>query len=269
MLQTMSPNAFDLIPIIQRARGYRVYDIKGKRYLDLYQDGGHAILGHRPDRVGLALKNTISKGLLSDYPSVYTSRFVRALTSLLPGHSDFRWYCSTENALAAASQHVGRKLALSDVEDPVFSHSDQTPAAFWRPFLKPVNSQVTFPLLPLAKSWSPTVVAFRERPGDGVLSSDCISGAILSGMCRSVYDLIRYVGAAGETDWERFNSPAWDRKGPYLLPKCDVDRYGIIFERLLQNGIIISPFYPGPSILPGEYSPGEIKRLMQNSELEC
>lgn len=268
MLHTMSPNAFDLIPIIQRARGYRVYDINGKRYLDLYQDGGRAILGHRPDRVGLALKNTISKGLLSDYPSVYTLRFVRALKTLLPDQSDFRWYCSMENALKAASQHLGSPLVFSDVKDPVFSHSDQTSAALWRPFLNSINSQVTFPVLPFAKSWTPTVVAFRERPGDDVFSSDCISGAILSGMCRSVYDLMRYVGAEGETDWETFNSPVWDRKGPYLLPKCDVDRYSIIFKRLLQNGIIISPFYPGPSILPGEYSPGEIKCLMQYSELE-
>ena len=35
------------IPPIRRARGYRLYDHRGRRYLDLWQNGGHSLLGHR------------------------------------------------------------------------------------------------------------------------------------------------------------------------------------------------------------------------------
>ena len=45
------------IPRIRRARGYRLYDHHGRRYLDLWQNGGRSLLGHRPARQTTLLKD--------------------------------------------------------------------------------------------------------------------------------------------------------------------------------------------------------------------
>jgi len=63
----LSPQS--LLPVIRRARGYRLYGQDGRRYLDLWQGGGRALLGHRPARVTTVLKNVISTGLVTDLPS--------------------------------------------------------------------------------------------------------------------------------------------------------------------------------------------------------
>ena len=46
----------DEVPRIRRARAFRLYDVTGRRFLDLWQAGGEAILGHRAARTGAALK---------------------------------------------------------------------------------------------------------------------------------------------------------------------------------------------------------------------
>ncbi len=53
------------IPPIRRARGYRLYDHRGRRYLDLWQNGGHSLLGHRGLHLLSLLKNLMSRGLLA------------------------------------------------------------------------------------------------------------------------------------------------------------------------------------------------------------
>ena len=63
---------YNMMPEIRRARDYRLYDIHGRRYLDLCLDGGRALLGHKPGRVVLMMKNALEKGLSASYP-VYTN----------------------------------------------------------------------------------------------------------------------------------------------------------------------------------------------------
>lgn len=266
--ETAGRNAIDLFPKIRRARGFRVYDTGGNRYLDLFQDGGRAILGHRPDRVGIALKNTISKGLLSDYPSVYENRFSRALQGLLPGHAEFRWYRSHERAIIAASEHLGRPLRQSDIADPAGPAPEGAEAAYWRPFHVQAGAEVNLPILPFPESWAAAVIAFRNRPGNSVPPSDTVSAVTLAGMCRSVYDLIKYTGEQDGAMWERFSCSLFHRSGPYLTLKCGAERFRAVFEAYLAHGVLLSPYYPGPSILPGEFSEGEIQRVMQYGELE-
>jgi len=78
------------MPLIRRARGYRLYDHRGRRYLDLWQNGGRSLLGHRPAGQTTLLKNLLSKGLAADLPSPYTGRLERALAALLPTHGQAR-----------------------------------------------------------------------------------------------------------------------------------------------------------------------------------
>jgi glutamate-1-semialdehyde aminotransferase len=53
----------DEIPPIRRARGFRLYDGAGRRYLDLWQADGNAILGHRGAGMVTAVKAALDRGL--------------------------------------------------------------------------------------------------------------------------------------------------------------------------------------------------------------
>jgi hypothetical protein len=82
------------MPRIRRARGYRLYGLDGRRYLDLYQDGGRAILGHRGGRAVTAMKNALSEGLHSCLPSVHEARLLKALGRAFPAYRSFRLFAS-------------------------------------------------------------------------------------------------------------------------------------------------------------------------------
>ncbi|TCW60957.1 hypothetical protein [Treponema sp. J25] len=84
-----------LLPPLRRGRGYRLYAQNGKRYLDLWQQGGWAILGHDPHRQLLLLKNTLSRGCLGLFPQDHHRRLFQALASIFPERT-FRIYRSFE-----------------------------------------------------------------------------------------------------------------------------------------------------------------------------
>ena len=64
------------IPRIRRARGFRLYDMQGRRYLDLFRDG--ALLGHRDSGSLTAMKSALSQGLAAALPSVWEKRLLTA-----------------------------------------------------------------------------------------------------------------------------------------------------------------------------------------------
>ncbi len=70
------------IPVIRRARGFRLYDMQGRRYLDLFRDG--ALMGHRAAGVLTAMKSALSQGLAAALPSVWEMRLISALARSFP-----------------------------------------------------------------------------------------------------------------------------------------------------------------------------------------
>gem|GEM_PF-134293 len=117
-----------LLPPIRRAREFYLYDHRGRRYLDLAQNGGRAILGHRPNRLSTRLKNVLSSGLLAELPSVYGPRLERAVARLIGGPCSVnyddgrrgcavRWYQGAERARAAIAAVLGAEPGA--VHDPV------------------------------------------------------------------------------------------------------------------------------------------------------
>jgi len=125
------------MPLIRRARGYRLYDHRGRRYLDLWQNGGRSLLGHRPAGQTTLLKNLLSKGLAADLPSPYTGRLERALAALLPAHGQARVVASPEAALRLAGLYLGREVRGAEVADPALSEGPrEAEVAWWRPGLE-------------------------------------------------------------------------------------------------------------------------------------
>ena len=250
------------LPTIRRARGYRLYDSDGRRYLDFYQDDGRAILGHRPSGMILEIKNLLSRGQIAAYPSQYHHRTIKALKTLIPDSVDARIYASFDRALKAAAQHLGSQVDEGTIHDPAVQTGGTggtVGVSLWRPFVESGDSPLLLPVLPVPIPFAPAVLVFREAPTSRVWESDVCSPVSLAALKRSIYDLIQHIAACDRSRWADFNDQdLWRRNGPYLTLVTGEADFPGLFNEMLSNGIVISPRFPGPSIIPAEYSPGEI-----------
>jgi len=265
------------LPRIRRARGYRLYDERGRRYLDLWQNGGRSLLGHRPARQTTLLKDVLSKGLAADLPSVYTRRLERALAALLPGYAQVRVVASQEAALRLAGLYLGRELSAAEVTDPALADAPRSApsapgapraeVALWRPGLEAVAGSppaaVLLPVLPFGLAGAPAAVCFAGPLPEGFPASEVVSPLLLAGALRSLADLKRIKRPEALGDELLAGVRGWRRRGIYLTPCCEPARYGEVFRAFLEGGVLLSPVFPGPSILPGEeLSRGELRTMI-------
>jgi hypothetical protein len=253
-------------PEYHRARGYRIYGRNGGRYLDFYQDGGHAILGHRHPGVTLEMKNLLSRGQIVPYPTRVQRQTIKAVENFIPGAVEVRLYHTEERALSAAGMHVNSPLSASEVGDPAYPGRCSGHISFWRPFLEAgeIDSPILFPVFPISSPPAPSVLVFREKPAEAVFPSDNCSPLGLAALKKSIFELIRYYGRCNLAAWADFDVfSIWSRKGPYLTLTIEEEKFPGLFTAMLENGILLSPKYPGPSIIPGEYSPGEFAHLQR------
>ncbi len=54
----------------------------------------------------------------------------------------------------------------------------------------------------------------------------------------------------------------WERRGAYLLARCSRQAYNTVFDAYLAAGIVLSPRYPGPSVVPAVLSDGEVQKAV-------
>ncbi len=254
------------VPVIRRAREYHLYSLSGTRYLDLWQNGGRSLLGHRPGGLTTVLKNTISKGLAADLPSIYSGRLRRLLQEMFPEYRDFRLTGSAAEGLQIASLYLDRNVGPNELVDPLAEQGESAAGEvrLWRPLLPdPLPGEVLFPVLPFSMAGAPAVVCFRKILPSGFPGQKPISAVILAGLLRCLKDLRRFV----LPEWFRPDlldaCPGWRQKGIYLVPEFDLGRYEKVFERFLEAGVLLSPAAPYVSILPGgEISKGELRKMI-------
>lgn len=255
---------FNLIPPIVRARDYYLYDRSGRRFLDFYQDNGRALIGHRPSGLNKTVKSVLSKGLVASYPSGYHYRLIKALSALFPQCGEFRYYVSSTPVYEVLIRY-GFHGEPNDLPDPVLEDVSRANISLWRPFLseKTVNIPVVVPILPFSLGTGITVFCFHTRPEPELPPSDAVPAVLLAGLCKSVYLCIKHIHAVDTAVWEQFDAPFWRREGPYLKPVCEEADYPDMFRDFLAHNIILSPFFPGPSVIPGVFTEGDIKGLRQ------
>ena len=263
----------DLIPPLKRARGYYVYDCNGNRYLDLFQNGGHAVLGHRAQRVTTLLKSVMSSGLLFDLPSVYMGRLERALQFLFPDFCTFRIVNSVEAALQIASDYCGESITSQDVVDPALDQGNTSRSVcLWRPFLPGaqwVDTDVLLPVLPFSVGGGPVVVCLRKAVATASDCSELVSPLLLSGTARSIGDLARYQPPGWFSNDLLQAAHRWRQRSIYIVSKVSAERYRGVFMRFLKQGMLLSPYHPGPSILPAQASPGEVRHMITLFRESC
>ena len=269
-------NSVSDLPRIRRARGFRLYDVHGKRYLDLCRDG--ALLGHRGAAALTAVKSVLSQGLATALPSAWEARLVAALFRLLPDCRSVRLFSSRERALAAVSQLLGRRIDSLEVHDPALDAPAPSPLlpALWRPFLPiPRDVAALLPVLPFTLCGAPAPACFPKDLAAGEVRSDTLPGFLLAGALHGLNALSEEAGPPRTTGrprkkpyWgsravERALDAArgWKRSGPYVQAVFPAADYPRVHAEFLAAGVLLCAGYPGPSVLPGECSPGETSLL--------
>jgi hypothetical protein len=275
-----SRSLLELVPPVLRAREFRLYTQGGGRLVDLWQDGGAAVLGHTPAGVLRALKNTAERGLFVPFPHPLERRFLKALAQFFPDRV-FRCYADTPSLYRAlaVSGFPGAGDESGAFFDPALAPSGGKGGALalWRPFLAdrkgavPADSSGMAPVLAPVLPWpaSPRVLAL-----DGALErasafppSDLISPAFLAAAIRGIYDLIAAGPERGEFRFRLIRKALahskWRRRGIYLSLTEGVDEaaYADLFRRFLDRGFLLPPARDLPLILPGVLSKGEEAQL--------
>jgi hypothetical protein len=233
-------NNLDKIGRIRRSRDFHLYTVNGKRFVDFYQAGGRAMLGHRPGKLTLSIKNVIERGLYAEYPSIESDRLKKKLSGLFPGYQKVFLFRDEYRAF-----RVFPSLSL------------------WRPW-HPENDMDSEGLilrlpLPGAFACAPALLRSSETEAvDDMLSPVTASGVLaLIGLCQVDRE------KADSLFWNELPSPEryWRRKGPYMHFTGNEKTWQALFDRFLERGILLPPQFDIPAIIPLELTDNETRNF--------
>jgi len=262
---------------VRRARGYYLYTEKNVRLLDLWLDGGTAILGRRTGQANLVCKQFLDKGLTGFLPTKADAQLRRALEALLPDYPVIRWYATREKA---------EQIAGSALQS--YPKEAAQPLPVWRPFLgidtgsgnDTVAETAPITLVTPAYPVPCGIIAACSRFEASLPPSDALFPPLAYSLARAFFDLKRNIdeehaepvqncGAAGRSERisrtiakrrqavlnrkaeaERLLPGVWTQKGWYLFPHIPEAEYPALFMQALDARVLISPEYGTPSILP-------------------
>jgi hypothetical protein len=265
------------LPRVLRARDFHLYTEGGKRLVDLWLHGGKAVLGHKPPRVLLELKNAAERGLFTPFPHPLEKRLTKALAVFFPDRS-FRFYndpLSMYRDIEKALSGEGTPFKISAILDPAFpgSNGSKAVAALWRPFVEPVHeTPILIPVLP----WplGPAVLALDKSLEASFPQGELIPPVLLAPAARAFYDLAAKLRSndrqrfyriekaiAGVKPGDSPKSSVWQLRGIYLTTQVDSEKYAELFRSFLEAGFLLPPSASEPAILPAAMSKGEETQL--------
>jgi hypothetical protein len=289
------------LPLIRRARLWRLYSEDGKRrFLDLWQDGGRLILGARPSGFNVRVKDLLERGLAGPYPSGMTRRLVAALARYFPGRARASLFANEAEARAAlerSSQAFAewRPFGADFLRlDPSDSERIQGPklgnpqAA--RAFASPVCETLLL-VLPVPRLLSPGIVLTKaelslgapisctltrqalSESGSSLIARNLFTGAYplpapisLAAAVASFHSLERQASQMKDEDLklaDKLLSTNFELRGPWLFPRKSKSDYEGFAKACLEKGIILSPEYELASLLPGEFTQGELAPILK------
>ena len=185
---------------VRRARGYYLYTEKNVRLLDLWLDGGKALLGRRAGQANLVCKQFLDRGLTGWLPTNAENRLQRALEAAVPGYPVIRLYATEEKA--AGILRSALHIAQNDAEHPL---------PIWRPFLAEGEAvtderaaHITADgyaqrggvmLIPPAYPLPCGIIAAESRFADVLPPSDTLFPPLAACLARAFFDLQKKIAA--------------------------------------------------------------------------
>lgn len=245
---------------VKRARKCFLYTAKGVRLVDMYQEGGRAILGWEGGSAFTMFKNVLCRGISGSFETDFSYRTKKACESLFASERDIFIFYSKELALKAS-------VMLSPTGTNLYR--PWSPAEIqWRD----VDSIVFAPTLPWCQpiyilAVKPEVVKKVNDEGKILPEGEVIPAPLHGAIARSVYDLIKAIQEREEKNWFVYDKVLikyWERKGPYLISKISEDKYDSFVKHCLDCGLVISPDCSTPSIVPFSADFGVFTKLMNN-----
>ncbi|HEY9054548.1 MAG TPA: hypothetical protein VIO60_06990 [Rectinemataceae bacterium] len=239
------------LPRIRRARGYRLYAENGLRLLDLWADGGRTVLGRKPEGRGRLAKEIIDKGLVSGLPSPWEGRLLKALGLLFPKVLSFALFSSETEARAALE---AEKLEFA------------TERPFGEYLIGKRGEQDRFlAILPLEPDFSPGVIGFPNSSTPLLRAHGLPISPLKAALAaRSIPGYMRMRASSIESRWakvDRHIVGLFSRSGPWLRPIYPETEHERVFREALDLGLLISPEYHTPSMIPADFDSGEIALL--------
>lgn len=267
---------------IKRAKDHYLYTSKGTRLVDMYQQGGAAILGWRAGSAKLAFKNQLDRGLTGSYPHPATAGLERAVQKLIPG-SIARIYATQEEAslaLESWTTSTWRPWLPNGIRSPQqdqISPTGSDPQKFQKSQKShnlPKSAYILcapYPFTPapiivafMQSAPQPTALPATDQPAAQPAPSSPIAPPLLAAITRAIYDLIKEIPLRTEADFALFDpylSPYFMRIGAYLYPKCSETDYPTFFTQCLTSSVLISPDYATPSIIPFTADLGTLRKF--------
>ena len=289
---TEAERRVSVLPAVRRMRGWRLYAENGERFLDLRLLDNRGFLGAKGRFAGTRAKNGIDLGLLKEAPGRHLERLEKALREAFPEAGAFRFFRNEERALAAipaARDGLFDPLVRSGPDSPTGAAvpAGGRPAAVQRFFLADGDRArlVTFPVrlmpLPCPAPFGPAVLAFLEAASAGSVPGDELAPVMPFTALRAWEDFrglaTRLTGGRrarsgegapsyAESLWKRVDrrlSAFFERRGPYLYALCPRSDWDSFRIRALAGGCVLTPEWELPSIVPGEFDDGELKKLAE------
>jgi len=260
-----------LLPPIRRARLWRLYAEDGRRFLDLWMDGGRSLLGAKGQGLGTSIKAAVDMGLLRPLPSVWEGRATRAVKLAFPGYAGALAFRNEERAVRELDSVLGRPAIILDSASREMG-PEEADVLVLRPFGESLPRRpaalprFALPLLPCPSALGCAFILFRDEAE--AMGGELVPPAALACAAGALRELAAFAKGYGEQLWRRADrrlGPLFERKGPYLYPRCAEADYGVFFRRALEAGLLISPRFDLPSILPADFDDGELAALSKAS----
>lgn len=235
---------------VRRARGYYLYTEKNIRILDLWLDGGAALLGRRAGQSNASFKHFLDRGLTGLFPTKADGQLLRALKALLPACPVIRWYAGSSKAEALVRKALHNEAhrtvyttvrneqqtavhneAYRIAHDDAAQNSTAPLLPVWRPFLAygdessvPCTDRIM--LIPPAYPVPCGIIAAGSDFEKMLPPSDALFPPFAYSLARAFFDLARKIEAFRSLLPEQRDVPEQNGR---------ISRFYVKKQRLAQN----------------------------------
>lgn len=260
---------------VTRARNCFLYTKKNVRLTDMWQEDGRAILGWDAGNAFTYFKNFLSRAQVGSFICEDKSRVAKAISTLLNSDRQIFYFSNKLDAVKAGTEISSTGTSVYKPWNKQNPDWENVPCVVIAP---PLPWTDTIYILAV-KLTEPSPISVGTAAGvaiPGISSKIGLPGfdtpknaitlpfALEAAIARSIYNLIEAIKVREEKHFFIYDTVLckyWERKGPYLYPKIQQNKYDEFVLHCLDLGIVINPDFNSPSIIPFGADKGVFTKL--------